>query len=169
MHRSNSFLINVLEMSGVDWYSEPEAWPVILTIASVWKHVGMDSVVYYAALMGIDSGLIEAARVDGANNRQINFKILLPCLIPLIVTLSIMKVGGIFRADFGLFYQLPRDVGALYPTTDVVDTYIFRTMRKVGDMGMSTAVGLLQSVVGFVLVLFTNACARKVDSSLGLF
>lgn len=165
----NHFLVDVLHLEAIDWYGKPEAWPGILTIASVWKHVGMDSVVYYAALMGFDSSLIEAAQIDGAKKWQINLKVVLPSLIPMIVILTIMKIGNIFRADFGLFYQLPRDIGALYSTTDVIDTYVFRTMRKIGDMGMSTAIGFLQSVVGFVVVIITNACVKRVDESMSLF
>ena len=166
-------LLNVvLEFFGhqkIDWYAKPDAWPVILTIASVWKHVGMDSVIYYAALMGIDTSLFEAAEVDGANKFQIARKIIVPSLVPLISVLTILKIGNIFRADFGLFYQLTRNVGLLYPKTDVIDTYIFRTMREVGDMGMSSAVGLLQSVVGFVLVILTNHFSKKINPDNALF
>ena len=158
-----------LGIAGVDWYSKPEAWPVILTLFSIWKHVGMDSVVYYAALMGIDSSMLEASEVDGANNFQKTIYVILPTLIPLITILTILKIGNIFRADFGLFYQLTRDVGALYPTTDVIDTYIFRTMRVVGDMGMGAAVGLVQSLVGFIMVIATNGLARKIDPEVALF
>lgn len=156
-------------IGNIDWYSKPEAWPFILTIFSIWKHVGMDSVVYYAALMGVDESIIEAAEVDGAVNFQKTIYVILPTLIPLITILTILKIGNIFRADFGLFYQLTRDVGALYPTTDVIDTYIFRTMRVVGDMGMGSAVGLVQSLVGFVLVILTNAAAKKIDPDTALF
>ncbi len=172
LHPQNGILNQFLANFGIeptDWYNKPEAWPLILTIASIWKHVGMDSVVYYAALMGTDVSLIEAAKVDGAKKLQINFKIILPTLIPIITVLNILKIGNIFRADFGLFYQLPRQVVALYPTTDVIDTYIFRVMRQIGDMGMSSAVGLLQSVVGCILVILTNACAKRVDESMSLF
>lgn len=165
----NRFLEDVLNLKGVDWYQTPNAWPVILTISSVWKCVGMDSVVYYASLMGMDSSLFEAAEIDGAKKWQINLKIVIPSLIPLITILMILKVGNIFRADFGLFYQLPRNVGALYSTTDVIDTYIFRAMREIGDMGMSSAVGLLQSVVGLILVVTTNACVKKIDPDRSLF
>lgn len=153
----------------IDWYSKPEAWPVILTIASIWKHVGMDSVTYYAALMGIDSSYIEAATVDGASKWQIRWHIIIPAIVPIITILTILKIGGIFRADFGLFYQLPRNVGLLYETTDVMDTYIFRTMRVVGDMGMASAAGLLQSVVGFLLVIVTNKVSKMIDKDNGLF
>lgn len=163
----NSFLENVLHIQPIDWYGTPNVWPFILTIASIWKHVAMDSILYYASLMGIDTSLLEAARVDGASKLRIYWHIILPELVPLITVLTIMKIGNIFRADFGLFYQLPRDIGILYPTTDVIDTYIFRTMRVIGDMGMSSAVGLLQSIVGFILVLLTNYVSKKVsDTSL---
>lgn len=164
----NHFLHNVFGMEMIDWYAKPGAWPYILTIANVWKHVAMDSILYYAALMGIDSSLFEAAEIDGATKMQINMHIIVPSLVPLISILTIMAIGGIFNADFGLFYQLPRNIGALYPTTDVLSTWIFRTMREVGDMGMSSAVGFLKSIVGFILVIITNAVSKKV-SEVSLF
>lgn len=156
-------------MEPVDWYSNPGPWPFILTICHVWKHIGMNSIYYYAALMGIDTAMFEAAEVDGANKFQIMKSIMLPCLVPIVTILTIMSIGGIFRADFGLFYQVPRNVGLLYKTTDVVDTYIFRTMREVGDMGMSSAVGLLQSVVGLITVLITNAVTKRINPDNALF
>lgn len=152
-----------------DWYSKPEAWPVILLIANVWKTVGMNSVIYYASLMGIDSSMFEAAEIDGANKWQCTWNIILPCLRNLVVMMTILAIGSIFRADFGLFYQLPRNIGVLYPTTDVMDTYIFRAMRGLGDMGMSSAAGLFQSVVGFVMVVAANYCCKKTDEELALF
>ena len=164
----NQFLAN-MGLEKIDWYSKPEAWPFILSIAYVWKHVGMDSVTYFAALMGIDTSLIEAAKIDGATRWQVRRHVILPCLVPIISILTILKIGGIFRADFGLFYQLPRDIGTLYETTDVVDTYIFRTTRVIGDMGMSSAAGLLQSVIGFVLVVVTNHVSKMIDPDRGLF
>lgn len=154
---------------GIDWYGRAEYWPVILTICSIWKHVGMDSIMYYAALMGIDSSLFEAAKIDGATGWKITRYITLPCLIQIISVLTILKIGNIFRADFGLFYQIPRNIGKLYATTDVIDTYIFRTMRVNGDMGTSAAVGLIQSIVGFILVMITNKASKKIDSDMGIF
>ncbi len=158
----------------IDWYSKPNAWPIILTICSIWKHVGMDSVVYYASLMGIDTSLFEAAEVDGANKIQRTLHIVLPSLVPLIVILTILKIGSIFRADFGLFYSVTQDGagGNLYSTTNVIDTYIFRTFKDgtVGNSyGQSAAVGLLQSIVGMVLVIVTDKLSKKVDKDLGLF
>ena len=163
----NVFL-NKLGIESIDWYSKPNAWPFILTIANVWKNVGMDSVIYYATLMGTDASLYEAADVDGANKLQKTKAITIPALVPLITMLTILKVGGIFGGDFGLFYQVTRDVGALYKTTDVMSTWIFRTMRT-GSMGMSAAAGLLQSVVGMILVIITNTIVKKIDSDMSLF
>lgn len=165
-------LNKVLEFFGaesVDWYSKPEAWPTILTISSVWKSVGINSVIYYAGLMGIDTGLYEAAKIDGANKWQQIWHISVPNLLSIIIMMTILSIGNIFRADFGLFYQLTRDIGTLYPTTDVIDTYIFRTMRVVGDMGMSAAVGFLQSIVGFVVVVATNFAVKKIQPESALF
>ena len=156
-------------MEKIDWYTKPEAWPIILTIASIWKGVGLDSVMYYAVLMGVDTSLIEAAQIDGASRWKIIKHVMFPAMVPLIITLTILAIGGIFRADFGLFYQLPRNVGALYDTTDVVDTYVFRALNELGDISMSSAVGLLQSVVGFILVMLTNYLAKKIDPESGLF
>lgn len=169
---SNGFLNVILAKLGfpkIDWYSRPDAWPGILVIAYVWKSAGMDSIVYYAALMGIDNTLFEAADIDGATKWEKIRYVIIPAIVPLITILTILKIGNIFRADFGLFYQIPRNVGLLYSTTDVVDTYIFRTMRVTGNMGMSSAVGLLQSVVGFILVMITNYVSKKIDPETGLF
>lgn len=138
------FINGMLQKMGlqkVNWYSEPGYWPAILTVVSVWKGVGMNSVYYYANLMGIDSSLFEAAEIDGASKLQKTRYITVPCLKKLAIMLFIMSVGGIFRSDFGLFYQVTRDVGTLYKTTDVMDTYIFRALKTVGDMSMSSAAG----------------------------
>ncbi len=162
-------MLQNMGMEKIDWYSKPEAWPFILTVANIWKHVGMDSVVYYAALMGIDVSYFEAADIDGASKWDKVKYIIIPTLVPLITIFTILNMGKIFRADFGLFYQLPRNVGLLYETTDVIDTYIFRTMRVTGNMGLSSAAGVLQSVVGMALVIFTNYIAKKIDPERGLF
>lgn len=166
------FVTNILQKvtgSEVNFYTNPEIWPLLLCIIHVWKHIGMNSVVYYASLMGVDSSLFEAARIDGANKVQEVRHIMIPQLGPVIVILFILGIGNIFRADFGLFYQCTRDVSALYRTTDVMDTYIFRTMRVLGDMQISSAAGLLQSVVGFILVIATNLIVKKIDPDRALF
>ncbi len=157
----------------MDWYSADAAamWPAILIFVSIWKHVGMDCIIYYATMMGIDSELYEAASLDGANKWKQVIHITIPQLIPIIVILAIMKVGNIFRADFGLFWNLTRQVGELQDTTDVLDTYIYRLMQNPGGnaFARSTAMSLLQSVVGFVMVMITNSITKKVDDSLALF
>lgn len=167
-------IIGEAEEVTTDWYSKPNAWPIILTIASVWKNVGMDSVVYYASLMGIDTSLFEAAEVDGANKWQRTIHIVLPSLVPLIVILTILKIGGIFHSDFGLFYNVTMESagGILKETTDVIDTYIYNALldpSAANTYGQTAAVGLMQSIVGMVLVITTNALSKKVDKDLGLF
>ena len=172
LHHQNGIVNRFIESIGampVKWYSEPKYWPIILTVCNIWKNVGMDSIMYYAALVGIDSAYFEAAKVDGAGPVRITWNIILPCLIPLMSILIVLKIGTIFNADFGLFYQCTRNSALLYPTTDVVDTYIFRALRENGDMGMSSATGLLQSIVGFTLVMITNWASKKIDSDNGLF
>lgn len=162
-------MLTALGLPTVQWYNSPKLWPGILTIVSVWKGVGMNTVMYYAALMGIDSEIFEAAELDGANKLQKIWNITIPSLVPIITILFILSIGNIFRADFGLFYQVTRDVGALYETTDVLDTYIFRTMKEIGDMSVSSAVGLLQSVVGFIFVVTVNKIVGKIDPERSLF
>ncbi len=164
----NGFLNSLLGID-IDWYSTPGVWPVILTITTVWKNVGIDSIIYYATLMGIDSSLFEAAEIDGASWWQRTKSIVIPSLKSVAIILTILKIGGIFRADFGLFYQVTRNVGVLYPTTDVIDTYVYRALRELNDVGMSTAVGLLQSCVGFIMVMLTNAIVKKIEPDNALF
>ena len=162
-------LLKSLGMQGIQFYNTPAVWPGILNFANVWKNVGMGCIIYYATLMGIDASLYEAARIDGASKWQEIKYVTLPMLTRLIVLQLIMAIGGIFSSDFGLFYQLTRDSGALYSTTDVIDTYLYRTMRVIGDMKLSSAVGFLKAVVGFVLVYITNFVIRKIDDDLSLF
>ncbi len=153
----------------IAFYNEPVYWPLILAISNIWKSVGMGCIIYYATLMGIDSGLYEAARIDGATKWQEIKYISLPMLLRVIVLQLMMRIGAIFNSDFGLFYQLTRNSGALYETTDVIDTYVYRALRVIGDMELSAAVGLLQNVMGFVLVYVTNYIIRRYDDELSLF
>lgn len=153
----------------INWYNEPKFWPLILIILGVWKGVGYNSIIYFAAIMGIDPSYYEAAMVDGASKWQQIKNVTLPQLIPLITILSILAVGNIFKADFGLFYNVTRDSGALYEVTSVLDTYIYNGLANTGDIGMASAAGLYQSVVGCVLLVSTNAIVRKFDDSSALF
>ncbi len=163
---------SVLQQFGlkpIQFYEKAALWPGILNMAQIWKNVGMGCIIYYATLMGIDSSLFEAARIDGTTKWQEIKYITLPMLTNLIVLQLIMKIGGIFSSDFGLFYQLTRDSGSLYATTDVIDTYLYRTMRVMGNMKLSSAVGFLKAVVSFGLVYLTNAVVRKIDDEASLF
>lgn len=163
-----NLVISALGGEKIKWYSNSKYWPYILTIVNIWKGIGMGSIYYYAALMGIDASIFEAAEIDGASKFQKTVYISLPSLVPIITILLIMSIGGVIRGDFGLFYQIPRDIGLLYPTTDIIETYVFRGLRG-GNMGVSTAVGLFQSVVGLVLVTATNTIVKKIDSENSLF
>ena len=135
----------------IAWYSEPKYWPWILTITHIWQTVGMNSIVYYASLMSLDESLLEAAVIDGANRRQQIFHVIIPHLVPIMVITTILGMGSIFGGDFGLFYQVPKDQGLLYPTTDIISTYTYRAMLS-GSLEKSAAVGLFQSVVGLIMV-----------------
>lgn len=154
--------------SGIDWYSMPSAWPYILTYVNVWSLVGMDSIIYYASLMGIDDSLFEAAELDGANAWQKTWNISIPHLIPLMTILTILAFGSIFNGDFGLFYQTTRDVGTLYPTTDIINTYTFRGLQS-GRFEVSAAVGLLQSVIGLIMTVAVNAAVKKISPENSMF
>lgn len=153
----------------ISWYTEPKYWPYILVFMGIWKGVGYNSIIYFATIMGIDPTYYEAAQMDGASKWQQVKNVTLPQLVPLITILSILAVGNIFRADFGLFYQVPRNSGALYEVTSVLDTYIYNGLTSTGDIGMAAAAGLYQSLVGFILVVGTNLIVRKYDPESALF
>lgn len=155
-------------MKPVDWYSEVGAWPFILNIVHIWTYVGMNSILYYASLMGIDDSLFEAAILDGANKFQMIINICIPHLSSVMCITSILAVGGIFGGDFGLFYQVPRNIGSLYSVTDIIPTYVFRGLKD-GNMSISTAIGFFQSLVGMVLVILTNKIVTKIAPENSLF
>jgi len=150
------------------WYSEPKYWPFILIFMGIWKGVGMGCIVYYAAMMGIDPSLYEAATIDGAGKiARIRF-ITLPGLIPLITIMTILSMGSVFRGDFGMFFALPRNVGMLYPTTDILDTFIFRGLQN-GRLSFTTAVGVFQSFLGLIMIVITNLIVKKINPDNSLF
>jgi putative aldouronate transport system permease protein len=153
----------------VNWYSDPTYWPIIIVVVFLWKSVGYNSVIYLAAIMGIDKSLYEAAMIDGANKWQQIRNITIPMLTPLITILTLLAIGKIFYADFGLFYQVPRDSGTLYSVTNVIDTYVYRGLKTTGEIGMSTAAGLYQSLIGFILVITSNGIVRKFNKDNALF
>jgi len=164
----NGFL-QIFGLEPIQWYSNPKPWPAILAIVNIWKGVGYSCIIYYASLMSIDQSLYEAAYIDGAGRWKMITNISVPLLKPLIIMLTILSIGKIFNSDFGMFYHLTRDQGELYPTTDVIDTYVFRMLKIYDDIGMSTAVSLYQGVVGFILVLTTNLIVRKIEPEYSLF
>lgn len=156
-------------MDGISWYTEKKYWPFIIIFMSQWKGIGYNTVVYLASICGIDKTYYEAAMLDGASKwQQIRF-VTLPLIKPVIMILLIMSIGGIFKADFGLFFQLPMDSGPLYPVTNVLDTYIFRALQGNGEIGMSSAAALFQSVVGFILIMTANKIVSRVDKDSALF
>ncbi|WP_248924430.1 ABC transporter permease [Paenibacillus hamazuiensis] len=153
----------------VFWYSEPEVWPYILLAVHFWKYVGHGAIIYYAGIMSFDRSFYEAAAVDGATTWQMRLYVTVPMLFPLVIILFLINMGNIFHAEFGLFYMVTQDSGVLYSTTDVIDTYVYRSLRVIGDIGMASAVGLYQAVVGFVLILSVNLLIRKYSAENALF
>ena len=151
------------------WYNEAKYWPFILTLVHCWKSFGYNTIIYYAVIVGIDTSLYEAAMVDGASTIRRIVHITIPSLKSTVIVMTILAIGRIFYSDFGLFYQVPMDSGAIYSATNVIDTYVYRALFNLGDYGMSSAASLYQSVVGFVLVVTANAVIRKIDSDNALF
>lgn len=153
----------------VSWYMTPAAWWFIIPIAHLWKSIGHSSIVYYGYILGVDNSLYEAAYIDGATEWQKMLYITIPMIKPAIVLNLIMSIGTLMRGDFGLFYYLTNDNGMLYSTTDIIDTYVFRGIRKTGDISGPAAIGLLQSVVGFILVVGANKIAKWLDPESRMF
>lgn len=162
-------IITALGGSEVLWYNEPKYWPVIIVLLYLWKQVGYGAIVYLASLTGLDSSYFEAAQIDGATKMQQIRYISLPLLRPVIITMLILGVGKIMRGDFGLFYNVTMDSPLLYPATDVIDTYVYRSLMTVSDLGMSSTTGFIQSIVGFILVVTTNKLVKKYDAGNALF
>jgi putative aldouronate transport system permease protein len=165
----NKIVLPWLGIEPISWYYEPKYWPYILVLVNTWKGIGYSCVIYVAAIAGIDQEYYEAATIDGANKWQQAMNITLPLLKPVIVTLVLLAIGRIFYADFGLFYQVPMDSGVLQPVTNVIDTYVYRGLLVFGDLGMSSAAGLYQSSIGFVLVMLSNLVVRKFNRDQALF
>ena len=168
----NGLLNKMLISMGRDpiaWYSESKYWPYIIVILNTWKTIGYGTVVYLASIVGIDKTYYEAACIDGATKWQQIKYITLQLIKPVIIVMFILSIGKLFISDFGLFYQVPRNAGSLYAATQTIDTFVYRTMAVLGGMGMSSAVALLQSIVGFVLVLGSNLVVKKIDEDYALF
>lgn len=165
----NNTILRTLGISPVSWYSTKGPWPMILVTVFLWKNMGYQSIVYMASISGIDKSIYEAAAIDGASKMKQIFQVTLPLLKPTVITLVLMSIGRIFYSDFGLFYQVPQNSGALFNVTQTIDTYVYRGLMELNDVGMSAAAGLYQSFIGFILVIIANAIVRKVDSDNALF
>jgi putative aldouronate transport system permease protein len=156
-------------MAPVDIYNSPSYWPVILIIVAAWKSLGYGTIMYLAAITGIDTEMYEAAEIDGANIFQRVRKITLPCLYPTMIILILLAVGNIFRGDFGMFYNMVGNNGVLFAATDVIDTYVFRSLLTTNDIGMSAAAGFYQSLLGFLTITVVNYAVRKYDPDRALY
>lgn len=165
----NKTVLPLLGLKSIYWYSEPKYWPIILTVVNLWKNIGFLSVIYFASIIGIDKEYYEAAIIDGASKWKQITSITIPQIKPVIIMMVLLAIGRIFYSDFGLFYQVPMNSGALYSTTNVIDTYVYRGLLQLGDVGMSSAAGLYQAVVGFILVLLSNFIVKKIDRDNAMF
>jgi putative aldouronate transport system permease protein len=162
-------VFDALGMPQVAWYRSPEYWPYILVLAHLWNSVGFSSIIYLAGILGIDPAYFEAAKIDGASKWQQIRYITLPLLLPLIIILVLLAIGRIFNADFGLFYFVPRDNPMLYSTTDVIDTFVYRSLTQLGNISMAAAAGFYQSIVGLILVVFANWLVRRINRDYSLY
>lgn len=162
-------LLQLFGIAPKDWYNTHEAWPFILTLISIWKGAGYTSIIFLAVLAGIDGTYYEAADIDGAGKWSKIWHITIPHLMPTATILTLLAIGRIMYADFGLFYAIIGENSILYPSADVIDTYVFRSLRRLGDVGMSSAVGFYQAVIGFFLVLISNRIARKYQDEGSIF
>lgn len=162
----NGILNKVFDFFGIEgirWYFTPEVWPTVLLLCYLWKQIGYGMIVYYGNLMALDPAYYEAATLDGASRLQMARYISWPHIRPVVVMFTILTLGRVFSADFGLFYYMPQNSSILYEATDVVDTYVFRALKQSGNVGMSAAIGLMQSVIGFIVLLVANKLATKID------
>ena len=165
----NNTILKLLGIDPISWYATTGPWPAIIVIVYLWKNIGYMSIVYMASISGIDKSIYEAAAIDGSTKMRQIFKITIPMLKPTIVTLVLMSVGRIMYSDFGLFYQVPQNSGALFDVTQTIDTYVYRGLMQLNDVGMSAAAGLYQSLIGFILVMLANTLVRKIDADNALF
>lgn len=165
----NNGILSKLGAEPVNWYAETKYWPFILIFVNTWKNLGYGCLLYIAAIAGIDREMFEAARLDGASKLQEIGYITIPNLVPTMITVVLLNVGRIFYSDFGLFYQIPQNSGALYNVTNTIDTYVYRAMMSNGGLGRSSAAGVFQSVIGFVLILVANGIVRRFSKENAIF
>ena len=162
-------LLKSLGFEPVDWYTASGYWPVIMLILYIWKNVGYGCVVYLAVLTGVDKAYYEASEIDGASKLQQIRHISFPMMTPTIITLTLLAIGRIMNADFGMFYSVVGESPLLYSSVDVIDTFVFRSLRRLGDVGMASAAGFYQSVLSFILVLLSNRLSRRINEEGSIF
>ena len=167
----NKTILPLFGKEPINWYVDPKPWPFILTFVHYWKEIGYGCIIYLAAITGIDTQLYEAAAIDGATVRQQIFSITIPMLRTIIAIQIILAVGGILGGDFGLFYQVPMDSGALSNVTTTIPVYVYKNITSAGasSLGAASATSFIQSVVGCALVVTTNFIVNKIDSDSALF
>lgn len=171
LNTRTGIVTNLLANVGIklNFYQDPKVWPLVLVVLKIWQGAGYGSIIYLATITGIDSQIYEAAEIDGASRWTQITKITLPILMPTVVLLTLFSIGKIFNGDFGMLYAIIGDNSTLYPTTDVIDTYVYRMMRTLNEFGLSTAVGLVQSVVGLFMVMIANWLAKKFAPQSAIF
>lgn len=162
-------VLNFFGLSSFDLYNSPNAWPFVLIFLKIWKQTGYGSVVYLAAITGLDQEMFEAASIDGASAWQKIRYITIPSLVPTMIIMVLLAIGNIFRGDFGMFYQTVRSSALLQPVTGVIDTYVFGLLINNGDIGVSAAAGLYQSVLCFVTITVCNKLVKKFDPDYALY
>lgn len=162
-------VLNSLGHEGINWYNEAKYWPFILVFFNLWKSVGYGMIIYFSGVVGISNDYYEAATLDGANKWQQIKNITLPLLKPTVITMFILSLGNIMRSDFGLFYQLPRNSGALYGVTRTLDVYVYNALMKNNDFGMSSAASFFQAIIGFVLIIAANKMVSRMNREQALF
>ncbi|WEK53600.1 MAG: ABC transporter permease subunit [Candidatus Cohnella colombiensis] len=164
--------MTVLKWFGAEdvmWYSDSTWWPLILPILNVWKGIGWYAVLYLAAIIGIDKEYYEAATIDGASRWRQIWSVTIPLIRPVIITLTVLQIGKIFYADFGMFFNVTRNAGALYETTLIIDTYVYQGFLVTGNIGLSSAAGFYQAIIGFLLVFGSNLIIRRISKDDALF
>lgn len=165
----NNTILPALGLRPIGWYNEKGPWPVILTIVYLWLNIGSQAIIYLASIVGINKELYETADLDGASRFQKIIYITVPCIKPTIVTLLLLSVGSMFYSSFGLFYLIPHNSGMLFDVTATLDTYVYNALMHKNNVGMASAAGLFQSVVGFILVLTANKITSRLDPDNALF
>ncbi len=153
----------------LDLYSMPAAWILIIAFFNSWKWVGYISVIYIASITNIDAECFEAADIDGANIFKKIIYITIPSIKPTIIIMLLLNISKILRGDFQMFYQIVGNNGQLFNATDVIDTFVFRSLINSGDMSMSSAATFYQSVLCFVIIMVVNGVVKKASPENALF